>query len=153
MKIDPREATVGTGSGYPPPHDLPCRERRWLRLGEAAGLQRLGVNLLALAPGAWSSQRHWHSHEDEFVWVLEGEVVLVDDDGEHVLVTGDAAGFPAGDRNGHCFQNRSGAPVRLLVVGNRDEADRGEYSDIDLQFLAGRYSGGGGYRRKNGEPV
>jgi uncharacterized cupin superfamily protein len=153
MKIDLAKAPVRAGCTYPSPHDLPCRDRRALRLGDAAGLTRIGVNLLELAPGVWSSQRHWHTHEDEFVWVLEGEVVLVDDAGEHVLAAGDCAGFAAGDRNGHCLQNRSSAPARLLVVGNRDDADRGEYADLDLQFLPGRYSGGGGYLRKNGDPV
>jgi uncharacterized cupin superfamily protein len=102
-----------------------------------------------LKPGAWSSQRHWHSHEDEFVYVLEGEVVMVTDAGEETLRPGDAAGFKAGVRDGHHFQNRSTAPARLLVVGSRSDEDHGEYSDIDMKFLAGRYSGGGGYRRKD----
>ncbi len=89
--------------------------------------------------------------EDEFVYVLDGTIVLVDDDGEHTLVPGDAAGFPAGDRNGHCFQNRSASRVTLLVVGSRKDGDRGEYPDIDMQFLPNRYAGGGlVFARKDG---
>ncbi len=106
-KIDLPNAPSGAGSSYPAPFDEPCRGRSWHRLGVAAGLTHLGVNLVRLTPGAWSSQRHWHTHEDEFVYVLSGELVLVTDDGEEVLVAGDSAGFPAGVRNGHCLQNRS----------------------------------------------
>ena len=98
----------------------------------------------------WSSQRHWHSHEDEFVYVLQGEVVLVTDEGEHTLRGGECAGFKAGVRDGHCFQNRSQQDAQLLVVGSRSDEDHGEYPDIDLMFIAGRYSGKGGFRRKDG---
>jgi uncharacterized cupin superfamily protein len=110
------------------------------------------VNLVRLAPGAWSSQRHWHTHEDEFVYVLSGELVLVTDAGEEVLVAGDSAGFPAGVRNGHCLQNRSRTDATFLVAGNRSNEDGGEYSDIDMAFKPGRYTGGGGYFHKNGSP-
>ena len=149
-RIDPDRVPVHTGSSYPSPHDVLCQARSALRLGQAAGLTQFGVNLLTLPPGTWSSQRHWHSHEDEFVYVLSGEVVLVTDAGEETLRAGDAAGFKAGDRDGHCLQNRSTADVQLLVVGSRHDDDHGEYSDIDMQFLPGRYSGKGGYRRKDG---
>jgi uncharacterized cupin superfamily protein len=152
-KIDPDSAPRGHGTRYPSPHDVPCRERRWLKLGDAAGLTAFGVNLVTLDPGVWSSQRHWHSHEDEFVWVLEGELVLVTDAGEQILRAGDCAGFKAGVRDGHHLQNRSARLARFLVVGNRDDADHGEYSDIDMRFLPGRVSGPGGYTRKNGEPL
>jgi uncharacterized cupin superfamily protein len=151
-RIDPTSAPAGSGSRYPPPFDVPCRGRSWRRLGEAAGLTQLGVNLVHLAPGAWSSQRHWHSHEDEFVYVLGGELVLVTDAGEETLRTGDCVGFKAGVRDGHCLQNRSANDATFLVVSSRDEADHGEYPDIDLVFTAGRYSGGGGYRHKDGTP-
>jgi uncharacterized cupin superfamily protein len=148
-KIDLETAPKGQGTRYPAPHDAPCKDRKWLRLGDAAGLTQFGVNLLTLEPGVWSSQRHWHSHEDEFVQVVEGEVVLVDDSGEQVMRAGDCAGFKAGDRNGHHLQNRSDRPARLLVVGSRHEEDWGEYPDIDMKFLPGR----GGYAKKNGEPL
>jgi uncharacterized cupin superfamily protein len=131
---------------------VPCRGRSWRRLGEAAGLTQLGVNLVHLAPGAWSSQRHWHSHEDEFVYVLGGELVLVTDAGEETLRAGDCVGFKAGVRDGHCLQNRSAADATFLVVGSRSEADHGEYPDIDLVFTAGRYSGSSEYRHKDGTP-
>jgi uncharacterized cupin superfamily protein len=140
------------GSRYPPPHDEPCRARRVRRLGEAGGLGRLGVSEVLLPPGAWSSQRHWHAEEDEFVWVLEGEVVLKSDAGETVLRAGDCAAFPAGSRDGHCMQNRSGSPVRLLAMSNRSEDDHGEYPDLDLVFTSGRYSGRGRYLHRDGTP-
>ena len=121
------------GTGYPPPvrRTLPG-PRRW-KLGDAGGLDQFGVNLLRLAPGAWSSQRHWHTAEDEFVWVVEGEVVLVDDEGEQVLRAGDCAGFKAGAPNGHHIQNRSDAEAVLLEVGSRARTSDGcDYPDIDM---------------------
>jgi uncharacterized cupin superfamily protein len=151
-KIDPATAPQGSGSTYPAPFDEPCRGRSWHRLGAAASLTRLGVNLVRLAPGAWSSQRHWHTHEDEFVYVLSGELVLVTDEGEETLAAGDCAGFPAGVRNGHCLQNRSAAEAVFLVAGNRDDDDGGEYSDIDMAFRPGRYTAGSNYCRKDGTP-
>jgi uncharacterized cupin superfamily protein len=151
-KIDKEAAPQGSGTRYPPPFDEPCKGRTWLRLGDAAGLTQFGVNLVRLAPGVWSSQRHWHSHEDEFVYVLEGEVVLVTDKGEDVLCSGECAGFKAGERDAHCLQNRSPEDVVILVVGSRSDEDHGEYADIDMMFAAGRYSGKGSYRHKDGRP-
>jgi len=151
-KIDLAAAPARKGSGYPPPFDAPCAERVRRRLGNAGGLTDFGVNLMRLPAGGWSSQRHWHSHEDEFVYVLRGEVVLVTDDGEETLRAGECAGFRAGVRNGHCFQNRSPKDAELLVVGSRHDDDHGEYPDIDLAFGAGRYSGKGGFRHKDGTP-
>ena len=151
-KIDPDAATVGMGSRYPVPFDAVCRGRSWRRLGDAGGLTQFGVNLVRLTPGAWSSQRHWHSHEDEFVYVLSGDLTLVTDQGEQTLVAGDCAAFPAGVRNGHCLQNRTAADAEFLVVGSRSDEDHGEYPDIDLIFLAGRNAGGGGYAHKDGTP-
>ena len=150
-KIDLESAPKAQGSTYPAPFDEQCRGRSSVRLGIAADLTQFGVNLVTLAPGAWSSQRHWHALEDEFVYVIEGELVLVTDDGEEVLCAGDSVGFKAGVRDGHVLQNRSGADARLLAVGSRNDDDHGEYSDIDMKFLPGRYSGNGGYTRKNGE--
>jgi uncharacterized cupin superfamily protein len=118
-------------------------------VGDAAGLTQFGVNIVTLDPGVWSSQRHWHSHEDEFVYVTEGELVLVTDAGEEIMRPGDCAGFKGGDRDGHHLQNRSNKVARFLVVGARIPEDWGEYPDIDMKFLPGR----GGYTRKNGEPL
>ena len=100
-KIEIDQAPGVRGTDYPSPFDEPCRERFRRQLGDAAGLTQFGVNLLALPPGAWSSQRHWHTIEDEFVYVLDGEVVLVTDAGEEILKAGDSAGFPAGVPDGH----------------------------------------------------
>jgi uncharacterized cupin superfamily protein len=148
-KIDAANLPVQAGSGYPPPLDQPCAGRRRTRLGDVAGLTQFGVNLLRLPPGAWSSQRHWHSAEDEFTYVLEGEVVLVTDDGEEVLRAGDCAGFRAGDANGHHFQNRSGADVVLLDIGSRrPETDAVDYPDLDLVLAAGDRA----YRHRDGSP-
>jgi uncharacterized cupin superfamily protein len=151
-KIDISTAPTGSGTRYPAPHDAPCKGRSWHRLGDAAGLTQVGVNLVRLGPGVWSSQRHWHSHEDEFVHVLSGELILVTDDGEQTMRPGDCAGFKAGERNGHCLQNRSSAEATILVIGARNDADHGEYPDIDMIFHPDRYRGGGGYSHKDGTP-
>jgi uncharacterized cupin superfamily protein len=148
-KIDAANLPVQAGSGYPPPLDQPCAGRRRTRLGDVAGLTQFGVNLLRLPPGAWSSQRHWHSAEDEVTYVLEGEVVLVTDDGEEVLRAGDCAGFRAGDANGHHLQNRSGADAVLLDIGSRrPETDAVDYPDLDLVLAAGDRA----YRHRDGSP-
>ena len=137
-KIDISAVKVMVGSGYPAPYDEPCRQRKRLRLGDVAGLTQFGVNLLRLPPGVWSSQRHWHTAEDEFVYVLEGEVVLVTDAGEEVLRAGDCAGFKAGESDGHHLQNRTSAEVVLLEIGLRNpEHDGVEYPGIDLKIEAG----------------
>lgn len=147
-KIDMAVARRREGSGYPPPFDEPCRRRARRQLGDVAGLTQFGVNLLRLEPGVWSSQRHWHSAEDEFVWVLEGEVVLVTDAGEEVLREGDCAGFKANDPDGHHLQNRSSRVALVLEVGSRrPELDAVDYPDIDL-----RTTGRAGYTRKDGTP-
>ena len=154
-KIDISQATRVRGSSYPPPYDKPCKEREGIRLGTAAGLTQFGVNIMTLKPGVWASQRHWHAHEDEFVYVISGELVLVEDDGETTLGPGDCAAWPAGDRNGHHLINRSEAVASFLVVGSRRDDDWGEYPDIDLRFNADRYSGkrqGSGFSHKDGTP-
>lgn len=142
-----------SGTRYPEPYAEPCKGRRWKALSGAAGLTQFGVNLLTLAPGAWSSQRHWHALEDEFAYVLAGEVTLVMDEGEEIMRAGDCIGWKAGVKNGHTLQNRSNADAVLLVIGARHEDDHGEYSDIDMKFLPRRYSGGGGYTKKDGTPI
>jgi uncharacterized cupin superfamily protein len=138
-KIDITKAPVVNGAGYPSPYDVPCQQRSRMPLGDGAGLTQFGVNLCRLPPETWSSQRHWHTHEDELVYVLEGEVVLVTDDDEEVLHAGDCAGFRAGEPNGHQFQNRSGADVVLLEIGTRVAADTAHYPDIDLRLVAGHF--------------
>jgi len=131
-RIDVSNIPSVVGTLYPAPFDLPCRTRERKKLGDAAGLTQYGVNLLRLPPGAWSSQRHWHTRSDEFLYVLAGEVVLVTDDGEEILSPGDAAGFKAGDTNGHCLQNHSNSEVLVLEIGTRFTDDVGQYPDIDL---------------------
>jgi len=134
-KIDIASAPLYTGSTYPPPHDVACGARVRHALGEAAGLTQFGVNLQRLPPGSRSSQRHWHSAEDEFVWVVEGELVLVTDDGEELLQGGDCAGFKAGVANGHHLQNRSDADAVILAIGALEHAtDVVDYPDIDLHW-------------------
>lgn len=148
-KIDIDAAPTVNGTTYPEEFAAPCKPRRRWRLGEAVGLDQFGVNLLRLPAGTWSSQRHWHETEDEFVWVLEGEVVLVEDDGETVLTAGDCAGFKAGVPNGHVLQNRSEAEVVLLEVGSRNPGgDAVDYSDIDMVLIRG----GDGYQHRDGTP-
>jgi len=136
-RIDIAALTPVVGTLYPSPFDLPCRGRERTKLGDAAGLSQFGVNLCRLPPGAWSSQRHWHTGGDEFVYVLSGEVVLVTDGGEEVLRAGDAAGFPARDTNGHCFQNRSDRDAQILEIGTRVPEDTAYYPDIDMVAPAG----------------
>jgi uncharacterized cupin superfamily protein len=149
-RIDVENLQALIGTLYPPPFDEPCRARERTRLGDAAGLTQFGVNLLRLPPGAWSSQRHWHTGEDEFVYVLAGEVVLVTDAGEEVLRAGDAAGFPANDLDGHCLQNRSGADATVLEIGTRMKGSVAYYPDIDMVAPAGGKPAA--YTRRDGTP-
>lgn len=134
-KIDIDEAPARIGSRYPEPFDVPCRERLRRRVGLAAGLTGFGVNICRLPPGTWSSQRHWHTRDDEFICVLEGEVVLVTNTGEEVLKPGDCAGFKAGDADGHHLQNRSDRDAVILEVGTNTPGDITEYPDIDLRAI------------------
>ncbi len=135
-RIDLAQAPSRKGTLYPPPYDKPCLERVRTRLGDAAGLTQFGVNLLRLPPGAWSSQLHWHSHEDEFVYVLEGEVTLVTDSGTETLRPGDCAGFKAGVAEGHHIRNDSQREAVLLEVGSRRPSeDTCSYPGIDLKLV------------------
>jgi len=148
-KIDIDAAPTRRGTDYPAPFDQPCQGRRRWALGDAAGLTQFGVNLMRLPPGQWSSQRHWHSAEDEFVWVVEGEVLLVEDGAETVLRPGDCAGFKAGVANGHHLENRSDRDAVLLEMGSRrPDADTCTYSDIDMVARAGEAI----YRHRDGTP-
>lgn len=147
-KIDMAAVPVRTGSGYPPPFDAPCASRTRQRLGEAGGLGDFGVNLMTLPPGGWSSQRHWHSDEDEFVYVLEGELTLIEDGGEAVLRSGDCATFPKNSGNGHHLINRSSALAVYLEVGSRNPRDLTTCSDIDMMSS----SADGRFVHKDGAP-
>jgi uncharacterized cupin superfamily protein len=148
-KISVSAALTVTGARYPSPYDEPCAGRLRRCIGDLAGLTQFGVNLTRLAPGCWSSQRHWHTAEDEFVFVVAGEVVLVTDSGEEILHTGECAGFAAGGADGHHLQNRSDRDALVLEIGTRrPDADEVFYPDIDLQVLKGR----AGYAHKNGVP-
>lgn len=148
--LDPAAVEPSFGSDYPPPFDAPVARRERRRLGDAVGLKNFGVNLMRLPTGCASSQRHWHSKQDEFVYVLEGEVVLVTDGGEQTLTAGMAAGFPAGKADGHHFLNRSGRDALLLEVGDRTPGDEGDYSDIDMIWRI--VDGEERYLHKDGTP-
>lgn len=148
IPLDAVPSVIGTL--YPPPFDVPCRTRERKRLGDAAGLTQFGVNLLTLPPGAWSSQRHWHTESDEFIYIVEGEVTLVTGDGTEILVAGDAAGFAAADENGHCLQNHGQKPAMVLEVGSRFESDAAHYPDIDL--VAPAHSKPAVYTKRDGTP-
>jgi uncharacterized cupin superfamily protein len=147
-KVDAATAPTREGSAYPAPFNEPCMARVRKRLGLAGGLTDFGVNLTSLSPGGWSSQRHWHSHEDEIVYVLEGELILVEDEGETVLQAGDCAAFPKNTGNGHHLINRSDEPAVFLEIGTRVPADVATYSDIDMMVAAAD----GQYVHKDGSP-
>jgi uncharacterized cupin superfamily protein len=149
-KIDIAKLPVDTRTGYPAPLDRVVIGRERKRLGNAVGLDQFGVNLTTLKPGACSALRHWHENEDEFVYVLEGEVALIEDDGETVLKPGDAAGFKANSRNGHHLVNRSKRDAVYLEIGTRSKYERATYPDVDLLFV--RDDKGVHYTHKNGEP-
>ncbi|HEX3535690.1 MAG TPA: cupin domain-containing protein [Stellaceae bacterium] len=149
-RIDVAKLEKLVGTLYPAPFDEPCRARERVRLGDPAGLTQFGVNLLRLPPGAWSSQRHWHTAEDEFVYVLSGEVTLVTDSGDEVLRAGDCAGFKANDADGHCLQNRTGNEAVVLEVGTRVPGNAPHYNDIDMMAPAGGKPAR--YTRRDGTP-
>jgi len=148
--LDPTGVPDVRGSGYPEPYRSRMGDRAKRRLGNACALTQFGVNLVSLGPGGQSALRHWHTLEDEFVYVLEGEVVLVTDAGEQVLTAGMCAGYPAGSRDAHHFINRSAATAQYLEVGTRVKADLAIYPDDDLMW---RDDGSGMYAaHKDGRP-
>ena len=149
-KIDIDKVPIDTATGYPPPHNKVVEGRSRKRLARFAGLTQFGVNVCTLKAGAASSQRHWHENEDEFVYVLSGEVVLCEDGGETVLKPGDAAAWKAGVANGHCIVNRSSRDAVFIEVGTRAQTERAHYSDIDMKVE--RDERGFRYTHKNGEP-
>ncbi|TNM62595.1 cupin domain-containing protein [Aliirhizobium smilacinae] len=147
-KIDLAAMPTEKGSGYPPPFDAPCADRLRQRLGKAGGLKDFGVNLMHLPPGNWSSQRHWHSHEDELVYVVKGELVLIEDDSETLLHAGDVAAFPKNSGNGHHMINRSDTVAIYIEIGSRHHQDMTTCSDIDLKSS----NSDGRFVHKDGRP-
>ena len=145
-KIDRSKIPYDNNRSYPKEFASVIEGREKQRLGDAIGLTQFGVNLLTLKPGVWSSQRHWHTKEDEFVYVLEGEVTLVTDAGEEVLRAGDCAAFKAGDPDGHHLINRSGRNAVVLEIGSSISGDEADYPDIDLR------AHDDGYSHKDGTP-
>jgi uncharacterized cupin superfamily protein len=140
-----------SGTSYPEPFRAPVDGRSRRALGDAFGLSKYGVNLVELRPGAWSAQRHWHSREDEFVYVVAGELTLVTDAGEQVMTPGMIAGFPAGRPDGHHLVNNADAVAVYLEIGDRDPEDEVFYPDIDLKYV--RASGGDRlFTHRNGDP-
>ncbi|MEZ5666750.1 MAG: cupin domain-containing protein [Alphaproteobacteria bacterium] len=150
IAIAAADVAVRLGAGYPAPFDQPCLGKAKAKLGDEFGLNDFGVNLVTLPPATWSSQRHWHTQEDEFVYVLSGTPTLVTNDGETPLAPGMCAGFKAGEANGHHLVNRTDQPVVFLDIGSRKADDDAHYSDIDLDLP--QRNAGGTFRRKDGTP-
>ena len=148
-KIDIAKATVRTKGVYPEPWRAITEGREKAALGDVVGLTQFGVNLTRLKPGAASALRHWHQAEDEFVYVLEGEIMLIEDGGTTVLQRGDAAGFKAGVANGHHLVNKSQCDAVYLEVGTRAKRERAHYSDVDL--ILDRDESGFRFSRRSGE--
>lgn len=151
--IDPLELPARSATLYPEPFRSQVLPREKRALGDAAGLTRIGVNHTTLKPGLASSMRHWHTHEDELIYLLSGELVLVTDDGERLLRAGQYAAFPAGHPNGHQLINRSGSPAIYLEISNRDPADVAHYPDVDLAWDPPAAAGvPGTFTHKDGRP-
>jgi uncharacterized cupin superfamily protein len=148
-KIDIPSIKLDSATNYPEPFRQAVLGRWRKRLGNAVGLDQFGVNLTTLKPGAWSAQRHWHAAEDELIYVLEGELVLCEDEGETILKPGDAAGWKASTPNGHCLINRSKRDAVYLEIGARAAREKVEYPDIDMRLE--RDENGARYMRKSGE--
>ena len=145
-KLDLDSIPQSNDTGYPAPFHQEVQGRWWRRLAPVAGLTHMGASHVVLKPGAWSSQRHWHSGEDELVVMISGEAVLVEDDGETVLRAGDVAGWAAGVENGHKMENRSDTDCVFVAIGAGDKTTGGAYSDIDMTF------GEDDYFHKDGTP-
>ena len=150
MPVNPGELEPNTRSGYPEPFRSRVLPREKRALGDAAGLTKIGVNYTKLMPGKESSMRHWHTHEDELVYMLLGEVVLVTDAGEQTLRAGQYAGFPAGRTDGHHLVNRGKEPAVYLEISNRDREDSAQYPDVDLCWNAPESRGK--FSHKDGKP-
>ena len=146
MKVDLNAVAQVAATTYPAPFDKDVAGRIYRRLGPALGLSEFGISEVTLQPGAWSSQRHWHETEDEFLVMLEGEAVLVEDEGRTPLQARDMCAWPKGVRNGHHLINESDQPCRFLCM-SAGKRTTGEYSDIDMMFTAD-----GTYVHKDGTP-
>jgi uncharacterized cupin superfamily protein len=131
-KIDIARIPIDASTNYPEPFHRVVAGRQRQRLGNAVGLDQFGVNLTRLKPGSASALRHWHEREDELVYILEGEVVLIENDGEILLKPGDAAGFKANSADGHHLINRTNRDALYLEIGTRSKHERVEYPDVDL---------------------
>lgn len=140
-----------SGSNYLPEYAKAVAGRAKRALGNVFGLDQFGVNLVNMEPGAWSSHRHWHEREDEFIYVLEGDITLIDDAGEHLLTPGMCAGFKAGVPNGHHLVNKSGVVVTYLEVGSRYSEEVAHYSDIDMKAV--KSNGKFAFTRKDGSAL
>ncbi len=147
--LNPVDVAALFETDYPSPFDKAVQGRLNCPIGRALSLTSFGVHIVELPPGCWSSQRHWHSHEDEFAYVLEGEATLVTDAGEQTLLPGHATGFPKGQADGHHFINRTDKSVLLLVVGDDSDEDVCSYSDADIHLP----SKAEGYTDKAGNPL
>ena len=149
-KIDIGAVPIDTSTRYPQQFRDVVNGREKQKLGNVVGLTQFGVNLTRIKPGAASALRHWHQHEDEFIYMIEGELVLVENDGEILLKPGDAAGFKAGANNGHCLINRSTRDALYLEVGTRAPSERVDYPDVDC--VLERSGATATYSRRSGEP-
>lgn len=147
---DSRDIEPRRGSIYPHPFKNELAGRLKRKLGDAVGIEQFGVNLVTLEPGAWSSQRHWHEKEDEFVYVITGEATLVTDDGQRTLGPGMFAGFPAGDQNAHHLVNNTQAPVIYIEIGSRIADERADYPDVGMK--AHKANGKWVFTRNDGTP-
>jgi uncharacterized cupin superfamily protein len=143
-KLDLAAIPQTNRTGYPEPFAQDVAGRWYRRLAPASGLSDFGASHVTLKPGAWSAQRHWHEGEDEFLVMLAGEGVLIDDAGETILHPGDCAAFPKNDGNGHHVINRGEADCVFVVVGTADRSPC-HYPDVDLHV-----TGEGAYTRKDG---
>ncbi len=149
-KIDIANLKMEVSTGYPDPFRQAVAGRQRKRLGNAVGLDQFGVNLTRLKPGAASALRHWHEAEDEFVYVLEGEITLIEDGGATALGPGDAAGFKAGVANGHHLVNRTDRDALYIEVGTRARRERAHYPDVDLVGNKGEH--GFRFSHRSGDP-
>jgi uncharacterized cupin superfamily protein len=150
--LDPVAVEAVSRTSYPPAYRARVLPRQVRALGDALGLTHIGVNLVHLLPGKESSMRHWHTHEDEFVYVLEGELVLRTDAGEQLLRAGMCAGFAAGSSDGHQLINRGALTAAFLVVSNRDPQDTAYYSDADVDLMWSPPQARGRMTRRDGTP-